>query len=67
MCEHDGAERTPEFEAALAGAVERWNAIDDPWTAQGADRRALRHAVMAARVQGACWGEIGAAVGAEKD
>ena len=67
MCEHDDAERTPEFEAALAGAVERWNALDDPWTAQGADRRALRHSVMAARMQGACWGEIGTAVGAEKD
>ncbi|MGM0384788.1 MAG: hypothetical protein ACQERF_02235 [Actinomycetota bacterium] len=67
MCEHDDAERTPESEEALAVAVRRWNALDNPWTAQGADRRELRHAVMAARMQGACWGEIGAAVGVEKD
>lgn len=68
MCGHDGVtERTAEYTTALAGAVGQWNALEDPWTARGADRRALRHAVMAARMEGACWGDIGSAVGAEKD
>lgn len=68
MCGHEGVdERTPEYEAALAGAVAQWNSLADPWSATGADRRDLRRAVMAARMQGACWGDLGDAVGAGKD
>lgn len=67
MCGHDDGPRSAEYAAALAGAVAQWKALADPWEAAGADRRDLRRAVMAARMQGACWGDLGAAVGAEKD
>lgn len=68
MCGQDDAgERTLELREALASVADRWNAVQDPWTAVGPERRDLRRAVMAARMQGTCWGDIGALVGTEKE
>lgn len=63
MCADDRAVRTPELEVALAAVSEHWRMTPDPWAPSGAARHELRHAVMAARKAGACWGDIGAVVG----
>lgn len=66
MCEN-AAPHSPDLDLALARVGEQWRSLPDPWGATGQERTDLRRAVMAARREGACWGDIGAAVGEGKD